>query len=446
MSGGHRRATIIGMSVEQIAPLRVVVAGGGVAALEAVMALHDLGGRRLQLTLVAPHEDYVLRAMSVAVPFGDDGVQRVALDDVCADVGAEHRRAAVVTVDAAARRVSCSDGTELDYDVLVLATGAVAGVAFAHALTFSDEDPVLLGGLLRDVEHGACRSLAVVVPPSGSWALPVYELALLIARHARRVAVDIPMHLVTPEPAALQIFGPPATAAVTRLLADAGITLHAGSYASVERRGRIVLRPGDRRLTVDRVVALPTINGRPIAGVPADEHGFVPVDGPGRVKGCDGAYAVGDGADFPVKQGGLAAQQADAAARHIAFGAGAPVVPTPFRPILRGMLLTGGEPQWLRSAPAGGGGEARVAHEALWWPPAKVAGDYLAPWLAEHAHVDHPPEGDRAVAVDVSLPFERDARPLSLDPLGRGARSSSPASIDRKRSTSTRSRRRPRGQ
>jgi len=412
-------ATMEFMSVSDIAPLRVVIAGGGVAALEALMALHDLGEGRFRLTLVAPREDFVLRAMSVAVPFSAGHVTHVALDDVCAEFGAERRRAGVSGVDAEARRVRCSDGTELDYDVLVLATGAVGRPAYANALTFTDDDPVLLGGLLRDIEQGYCPSLALVVPPSGSWSLPVYELALLIARHAFEAGIEMPMHVVTPEPAPLAIFGPAASAATAELLEEAGITLHTGSYASIERGGRITMMPGERRLNVARVVALPIVDGRAIPGVPSDEHGFVPTDDHGRVLGAEGVYAVGDGANFPVKQGGLATQQADAAARHIAASAGAPVEPEPFRPIMRGLLLTGAEPRFMRNVVAGGGGEGRVSDETLWWPPAKVVGHYLAPWLARHAAVAGAPEHNgHAVEVDVELSADRDARPLTIEPLG----------------------------
>ncbi|WP_259311043.1 NAD(P)/FAD-dependent oxidoreductase [Capillimicrobium parvum] len=405
------------MTAARIAPLRIVIAGGGVAALETLMALHDLGEAQFRLTLVAPREDFVLRAMSVAVPFSAGHVTHVSLDEACAEFGAERRRTGVEAVDAAARRVHCSDGTELDYDVLVLATGAVGRPAYANALTFTDDDPVLIGGLLRDIEQGYCPSLALVVPPSGSWSLPVYELALLIARHAYEAGMELPMHVVTPEPAPLAIFGPPASAAVTELLEQAGITVHTDSYASIEPGGRITLMPGERRLHVARVVALPTVDGRAMPGVPADDHGFVPTDEHGRVIGCAGVYAVGDGANFPVKQGGLAAQQADAAARHIAAGAGAPVEPVPFRPVMRGLLLTGSEPRFMRNPVAGGGGPAQVSDETLWWPPAKVVGHYLAPWLARHAALAGSPRpGRHSIEVEAELPTERHLRPLTIAP------------------------------
>ncbi|HWV84415.1 MAG TPA: FAD-dependent oxidoreductase [Capillimicrobium sp.] len=417
------------MPLPHIAPLRIVIAGGGVGALEALMALHDLGEQQLRLTVVAPDDEFVLRAMSVAVPFSAGHVTRVPLDEICASFGARRVRAAVASVDAEQRTVTCHDGTLLDYDVLVLATGAAARPAYRAALTFCDGDPERLTGLLRDIEQGYCASVALVVPPAGSWALPVYELALLLARYARGVSADdLEIHLVTPEPAPLAVFGAEASDAVARLLDDAGVQVHTGSYAAVQRGGRITLAPGDRRLHVARVVALPVIEGRPIAGVPADDHGFIPVDDHCRVIGLEDVYAVGDGADFPVKQGGLATQQADVAARDIAAGAGAPVVAEAFRPVLRGMLLTGGEPRFLRHVvtPNGDPRAPQVSTDRLWWPPAKVVGHYLAPWLAARAEelrsdVDAgPPEG--ALAVEAEIAVDRDAQPLSLSPLGPLAR------------------------
>jgi sulfide:quinone oxidoreductase len=59
---------------------------------------------------------------------------------------------------------------------------------------------------------------------------------------------------------------------------------------------------------------------------------------------------------FPIKQGGIATQQADAVAQAIAAKAGADLTPQPFRPVLRGLLLTGAVPQYLRHEPTSGRG------------------------------------------------------------------------------------------
>ncbi len=40
-------------------PVRVLIAGGGVAALEATLALRTLAEERVAITLVAPESDFV---------------------------------------------------------------------------------------------------------------------------------------------------------------------------------------------------------------------------------------------------------------------------------------------------------------------------------------------------------------------------------------------------
>jgi sulfide:quinone oxidoreductase len=152
---------------------------------------------------------------------------------------------------------------------------------------------------------------------------------------------------------------------------------------------------------VDRVVALPRLEGYD-SGVPHDAQGFIPTDEYGRVPGLDDVYAAGDLTSFPVKQGGIATQQADAAAAAIAVQTGAKVEPIPFRPVLRGQFLTGFFPRYLRADP-----DARtstVSTEPLWWPPAKIVGQHLAPFLAAHLGLPPaPPRPQSGISVDVAL-------------------------------------------
>ena len=123
------------------------------------------------------------------------------------------------------------------------------------------------------------------------------------------------------------------------------------------------------------------MDGPALPGLPQDEAGFIPIDDHARVTGVDDVYAAGDGTNFPIKQGGLGTQQADAAAAHIAQRLGALIAVEPFHPVLRGKLITGDESLHLRADVAGGGGVDEVSLDCLWWPPHKVSGRYLAPFL-----------------------------------------------------------------
>jgi sulfide:quinone oxidoreductase len=367
-------------------PHRVVIAGGGVAGLEALLALRALAGDRVELTLVSPTPDFVYRPLAVAEPFALGHVRRTPLVDATRAAGATFVQASVSSIDVASRTVHLADGQELAYDALILATGAASEPAFANGvLTWDDSSGAEeLGGLLRDLEEGYSQHLAIVVPPGPGWPLPAYELALLIASEARGMGMEPRITLVTPEEAPLAIFGSRAVDVVRDELERAGVQVELGAYAELDHgppRG-LVLRPSGRRLEVNRILSLPRLRGRTPHGIPADPDGYVTVDGHGRVAGLEGVWAAGDGIDFPIKFGGLAAEQADAAAADIAADAGAPVERTPFRPVLRGRLLTSRGPRYMRYDAAGGGGEGEATSHTLWWPPGKVNGRYLAPWLA----------------------------------------------------------------
>jgi sulfide:quinone oxidoreductase len=149
-------------------------------------------------------------------------------------------------------------------------------------------------------------------------------------------------------------------------------------------------------------VALPRLRGHLIAGLPQDEHGFVATDECGRVEGLTDVYAAGDLTRASIKQGGIAAQEADAVASAIASELGAPVQPSPARAVLRGLLLTGTVPQYLRHDPAA---TSEITSQPLWWPPAKLVGRYLSPFLAEHLGLaaGHPQPRRGDVQIDVAV-------------------------------------------
>jgi sulfide:quinone oxidoreductase len=241
--------------------------------------------------------------------------------------------------------------------------------------------------------------------------LPLYELALMTAHHLVLSEVKgVEIRLVTPEDRPLELFGEEGSTSVGRLLDAAGIEF-VGATSPPVGVGEVPLRPGGESLSVDYVVTLPNLRGPGLAGVPSDQpDDFVPVDGYGQVRGLSDVYAAGDAVDFPVKQGGLAAQQADTVAEHIASRCGAPVQPRPFRPALRGMLFTGGQPHFLRAAVPSADPEITSAWYPLWWPPTKVAGRYLAPYLFERGDgelLGAHPEG----FMDIDIPLTAATQP-----------------------------------
>jgi len=382
-------------------PLQVVIVGGGIAALEAVLALDDLAGARLHVTLIAPEPDFVLRPLAVATPFSRGRVDHLPLAQVMEEHEGHFVRSAVRRVDASAHKVTLVSGAEIAYDVLVLAQGAAEVPALPRALTFGEHPPAF-NGLLDDLEQGYTRAVAFVVPDGNTWPLPLYELALMTAEEAWSMNMDhVELHLVTPETEPLGVFGAEASAAIAELLAAARITLHLGAHARMPRSG-IVETGTAEEIAVDRVVALPVLEGRRLDGLPTNARGFIPVDDAGVVDGLQNVYAVGDATDRPIKQGGLSCQQADIAAAHIAARAGADIEVPPLQQVLRGRLLTGGRDRYLQRDPSEATQQSSA--EPLWWPPDKVSGKYLSPYLAAKDLVHLPAHAGPPVAgVDVHV-------------------------------------------
>jgi sulfide:quinone oxidoreductase len=383
-------------------PHRVLIVGGGPAAMEAALTLQRLAGDRVATTVLAPDSHFVARPMTVLEPFAAGGPEHRPLDDLVRVAGATLHPGALASVEPAEHQVRTADGDVLGYDSLLIAVGAVPRAPYERVLPFGGPGTEeRMHGLIQDMEGGYARRFAFVVPGGVTWPLPLYELALMTADRAWDVGLDVELTLITPEPSPLAMFGAAASGSAGNLLSAAGITVHTGVHADVPDSRTVTLRPGGQRVEVDRIVTLPLLGGPAIEGLPQDAEGFLPIDGHARVPGVEDVYAAGDAANFAIKQGGIACQQADAAAEAIAAVAGADISPEPFKPVLRGVLLTEHETRFMRRDVSGGSGDrATVGIPPLWWPPTKIAGRELSKHLADiHTH----PEPDRS-GVEVDLP------------------------------------------
>jgi sulfide:quinone oxidoreductase len=365
---------------------KALIVGGGVGALEAALALRDLAGERLRVEICAGRGDFVYRPFAVGEPYGASRVLRYDLEQLADRCGAGFRLANVGWVDTALRCAHTHDGEEIPYDYLIVACGARLLWSIPGAVTFwgvADEGEMQeVVGRLRE---GRLRRLVFTMPGGHGWALPAYELALLAATELKRLGiVDTRLTIVTPEDGPLQVFGRRASEQVARLLADNGIEVIAGTHPDKYEDGLLAVVPGEN-IEADAVVSLPRLEGRRIEGLPYDATDFIPVDDHMRVPGAPHVYAIGDVTNFPVKQGGIATQQADVAAESIALELGCEVEAKPLDPVLRGILWTGSKPRYLFGWLGGGHGETSVASERPPWPidnPSKLIGRYLTSFLA----------------------------------------------------------------
>jgi sulfide:quinone oxidoreductase len=360
---------------------RVVIGGGGVAAVEAALALRELAPGLVDLMIVAPNADFALPPETVFEAVGGPAAARHELRAIANDVGATLVPDAIVSVDAAAKRAMTRDGRALPYDALLLAIGARPGRVLPGALRFAGgPDVARLRKAFAELNELPCPRIAFAATGGTGWTLPLYELALLTAARLDEEGKDRRISVVTPEAEPLGIFGHTAGRDVARVLTEHHVELRPGTLAERFEDGRLWLATGGS-MPADLVVALPEPLGPGLAGLPADESGFLPVDRYGRVPGAAGVWAVGDATARPLKQGGLATQQADVAAQSIAAWAGVEIEPEPYEPVLRGLLLTGAEPRFLRRA-VGSAAPSTASDRPLWSPAGKLAGRHLAPYLA----------------------------------------------------------------
>ena len=365
---------------------KVLIVGGGVGALEAALAIQDMAAGKARVEICAGRGDFVYRPFAVGEPYGASRVLRYDLERLAALVGAEFRLENIAAVDPALRCATGHDGSEIPYDHLVVACGSRLLWSVPGAVTFwgvPDEGEML--EVVARLREGRLRRLVFTMPGGHGWALPAYELALMAAAEISRHGIaGTRITVVTPEEGPLKIFGRRASEQVADLLADHDVEVIAGAHPVKYEDGQLAIVPGEP-IEADAVVSLPRLEGRHVEGLPYDSDGFIPVDDHARIAGLAHAYAVGDVTNFPVKQGGIATQQADAAAEAIAVELGCDVEANPLDPVLRGILWTGSKPRYLFGWLGGGHGETSVASDRPPWPidnPSKLIGRYLTPFLA----------------------------------------------------------------
>ena len=258
---------------------RVLIAGGGVAGIEALLALNDLAGDRVEIELVAPETEYVYQPLAVVAPLDVGEPPRFELSAIAHDLGAEYRLGAITSIAPDQSIARTRNGEEIFYDVLLIASGATPEEAIPGALTYrgvADRDA--LRAMIGEIEGADGKPSIVFAVPSGTtWPLPLYELALITAARLRAGGNTAQVTLVTPEVAPLTLFGRQASEAVADLLAERGVGLRTSTHPVHFENGSLTVVP-EGRIPADRVVALPRLRGRAPRGVTQDANGFIPVD------------------------------------------------------------------------------------------------------------------------------------------------------------------------
>jgi sulfide:quinone oxidoreductase len=309
---------------------RVVVLGGGFGGLETAFSLKMLAKDRAGIVLVSDQDHFFFKPNSIYVPFGLDPERlRVPLARPAARKGIELVRGRARGIDPDGRRVELEDGS-LDYDFLVVATGAgmraeeVPGLAEHAISTWTAEDMLQLRAAFEQLlghSPGRPRRVLFLIPPNNRCAGPLYEIVLMLDTWLRRRGARGRAELVwsTFEHSYIQAFGPRLHEVVEAEFERRGIRGHHDWRVERVDPGAVAYANGEA-LEYDLLIAFPPyVASTPFPGLEADDRGFLATELESRrlVRRPE-VFAVGDAADFPVKQAFLAFLQGDAAASHLA--------------------------------------------------------------------------------------------------------------------------------
>src|SRR5918995_4098739 len=215
-SGGRTRGSTVARSATRAYPQamsehRTLILGGGIAGLEALLAIRDLAGERTELTLIAAEPEFTYKPLIVEEPFTYQPAERHELEPAIRELGGRFVPGAARAVHPDRHAVVLHEGyegryvRELSYDLLVVCVGGRSPAADDPAVSFRLpplRHPLEVDDLLARAEAHDSRTLAFVVPPGVTWTLPLYELALLTRRRAEESARrDLSITLLTPEEA-----------------------------------------------------------------------------------------------------------------------------------------------------------------------------------------------------------------------------------------------------
>jgi sulfide:quinone oxidoreductase len=324
---------------------RLVVVGGGFGGLEAAFYLQQRLRDRAEVELISDTATFVYKPDTIYIPFGlDPDTLRVPLEAPARRRGIVFIRSKVLEVDPERQTVRAGDRI-IGYDRLVLATGArnrVHGVAglTAAAIPLGTIDAMLelrgrLEQVIDDAQAGKRSNVVFLVPPGRRWSSPLYELSWMLDTYLRRLGLrdHVDIKLLTPEASFVESLGQRMDDVADGEFLVRGITAIRNFHVAGVEPGRIVSETRDWAPFDLLVTFPPSEPAAHFAALPMDEHGFLrTVAATRQLQGFDNIYAVGDAADFPLKQAYLAATQADTAAEHIAAGLLGEPLPEAFDP------------------------------------------------------------------------------------------------------------------
>ena len=290
----------------------VVVVGGGFAGLWAVRAL---ASAPVRVTLLDRTNHHLFQPLLYQV-----ATAGLSAPDIAAPLRHILRgqrnvtvlMAEVARVEPDANRLHCRDGTVVDYDYLVLASGATHAyfghedwAANAPGLKTLDDALAIRRRVLSAFEaaerEGGSDWLSFVVIGGGPTGVELAGTLAEIARHTLRREFrrseprQAQVHLVEAGPRVLASMAPPLSESARRQLERLGVQVHTGQAVTQIDAGGV--RIGEARVPARTVLWAAGVAASPLAqglGVPLDRAGRVPVAPDLSVPGFGNVFVAGD--------------------------------------------------------------------------------------------------------------------------------------------------------
>lgn len=232
--------------------------------------------------------------------------------------GVDFRQVAVDHVDVSANRVHLHGGVELDYDVLVVASGSMLVPDETEGLTgpgwmekvftfYTPEGATALQGALERFEGG--RLVVNIVDLPIKCAVAPLEFCFLADSyfHDRKLRERVELVFVTPLDGAFT--KPVASKTPAGLLKDKGIQLVSEfNTGQVDGKNGKLVSYDERDVPFDLAVVVPLHGGASYVGHSpglGDELGFIQVDAHTlQSKVAPNVFAIGDAAGVPTSKAG----------------------------------------------------------------------------------------------------------------------------------------------
>lgn len=312
----------------------IVVVGGGMGGVETTAGLVNKLGDKAKIVLVSETDELALRPFFIYPPFSHIFKRRrmthLGLRSAAARRGVEFQKWRVDEIDPAAGVIR-SDGRQMPYDHLILATGAgmqpddVPGMIENSETIWGFQDSLRLAKAVEQMidraKQGEQQHVLFNVPENNKCAGPLYEMVFMLETYLRRKKVRDQFRITwtTFEKSFIAAFGPKLDERTTQEFNERDIeALREMRIDRVEPK-RAIYKDGTS-IDFDWMISFPPYAGHTqFDSMPTDDRGFIHADPDTRkVRGMENIYVVGDAGDFPVKQAFLALGMASTVAHNIA--------------------------------------------------------------------------------------------------------------------------------